>query len=234
MLWWRFTTISTRSIFFQSICPAECNVNGRCPGAMSSQPFFRVLTPAADELTGYHLTVTTRDSCSLPFARLAYIISFLRRLSRWPNASKKPKRFHMVKKNVKKPHASSRAAGCTAVGTKEEEPSAVYSGTIKCRNIYSILITIVMKLTFVIVIEKQDSIFIWWNNEIAISFGNTSVGISGVHHPLSSGLLFGQVLQCLPRPNSVAIVESRDGQEVGERGFGDCETVRKKAHRFSW
>jgi len=73
---------------------AERNVNGRRPGAMSPQPFFRILTPAADEL-GYHLTVTTRDSCSFPFARLAYIISFLR-------CPKKPKRFHMVKKKIQK------------------------------------------------------------------------------------------------------------------------------------
>lgn len=98
-----------------------------CSGVMSSQPFLRILTPAADKLTGYHLTVTTRDSCSLPFARLAYIISFLRRLSRWPHTFKKPKRFHMVKK-VKKPHASSRTAGCSVViGTKGEKSLAVYS-----------------------------------------------------------------------------------------------------------
>lgn len=128
-LYYRITTVSL--IFFNRCDPRNAMLMAGqcCSGAMSSQPFFRILTPAADELKGYHLTVTTRDSCSLPFARLAYIISFLRRLSRWPNAFKKPKRFHMVKK-VKKPHASSRTAGCsTVVGTKGEKSLAVYSGT---------------------------------------------------------------------------------------------------------
>jgi len=61
--------------------------------------------------------------------REARVHHLLRRLSRWPNAFKKPKRFHMVNKKVKKPHASSRTAGCSAVGSKGEQSSAVYSGT---------------------------------------------------------------------------------------------------------
>lgn len=63
--------LSTRQFSSRSMWSSECNLVDPATGHGRNvlfQPFFRILTPAADELTGYHLTVTTRDSCSLPLA----------------------------------------------------------------------------------------------------------------------------------------------------------------------
>lgn len=100
--WGEHSVTSTCAIDFLPI-NVTCGMQRRRPPSgrnVLSQPFFRILTPAADELTGYHLTVTTRDSCSLPFAGPARTTSpslFLSLSSaRWPTASKKPRRFHVV------------------------------------------------------------------------------------------------------------------------------------------
>lgn len=121
--------VSTRlSIFLRSIWSAECNVCRRPPSGRNvlSQPFFRILTPAADELTGYHLTVTTRDSCSLPFAGPA--LHHLPPPSSRALAHARPKNRETIscdEKKVKKPQASScRTAGCCSVVETKGEPQS--------------------------------------------------------------------------------------------------------------
>lgn len=102
--------VSNASIF-RSTRPAECNGRAQRP-----QPFFRILTPAADE-RGIPPDVYHPGQLFSPLRGPVCTPSSV--APRWPSASKKPRRFHVVQKKVKKPQGlRSERQDVRSAGTK--------------------------------------------------------------------------------------------------------------------